>query len=395
MPKEKKKVAGSGDRGGGAPPVVTDSRFAIAHTAPNFKRMQKDEHKVTLDERFSAVLTDERFSLPDSKYDKYGRKQTKKKSAKDALSAFYTLENGGDDKDDQGGAPESDDNEDYDELYAAEAALEEGKEKSEASKTRGLKPKPKVIKRQKLKPGEVLPQSEMKHRLAHLNRMARGELESGDDSDSDSSDSSDDSDGEGSDGHGGETSVWSGVEGPEQTAELPSGGETRRLAVCNLDWDHLAAVDVFKLMESFVPAGGAVLKVAVYPSNYGLEKLAHEARYGPKLWRDGDDNGDGNGGGLGEGEEDDDDDDEVSESDDDDDDAEGERLGKLDGGDGGKRKQVGIVFASGGSDSEDNDEGGFEGLPAPQMGTRSKGSRVQVAVGYGKTQDFDEDMLRR
>ena len=393
MPKEKKRVAGSGDRGGGAPPVVTDSRFAIAHTAPNFKRMQKDKHKVTLDERFSAVLTDERFSLPDSKYDKYGRKQTTKKSAKDALSAFYTLEEGGD-NDDKDDVPESDDNVDYDELYAAEAALEEGKEKSEASKTRGLKPKPKVIKRQKLKPGETLPQSEMKHRLAHLNRMARGELESGDDSVSDSSDSSNDSDAEGSDNGGGEASVWSAVEGPPQTAELPSGGETRRLAVCNLDWDHLAAVDVFKLMESFVPAGGAVLKVAVYPSNYGLEKLAHEARYGPKLWRE-DDNDGSNGDGQGQNEEDDGEGDDTGSDVDEDSDASGDRLGKLDGGDGGKRKQVGIVFASGGSDSEDLEDGDFEGLPAPQIGTRSKGSRVQVAVGYGKTQDFDEDMLRR
>jgi hypothetical protein len=364
----------------------------MAHTAPNFKRVHKDKHKVALDARFSAVLTDERFSVPAAKYDKYGRKQSGKKSAKDELSAFYTLEEGGGDIDD---APESDDNVDYDELYAAEAALEDNKDKSEASKARGLKPKPKVIKRQKFKPGEALPPSEMERRLAHLNRMARGELESGDDSDS-SDDSSDgaSSDGGGEGGDSGEGSVWAAAAGPPQTAELPSGGETRRLAVCNLDWDHLAAVDVFKLMESFVPAGGAVLKVAVYPSNYGLEKLAHEARFGPKLWQDG-------GGGHGQfGDEDDkegsgSDEDEDGEADDEA--RSGERLGRLDGGDGGTRKQVGIVFADGSSDEDSDEDDGdeFEVLPAPRLGARSKGSRVQVAVGYGKTQDFDEDALRR
>lgn len=208
------------------------------------------------------------------------------------------------------------------------------------------------------------------------------------------------SEGDGGDGgEGGEGSVWSAAAGPPQTAELPSGGETRRLAVCNLDWDHLAAVDVFKLMESFVPAGGAVLQVAVYPSNYGLEKLAHEARFGPKLWEDG-------GGGHGQfGDED-----EEAEDDEDEDEGDegsgsgsekggerrsGERLGQLDGGDGGTRKQVGVVFADGGSEDDSDGDGEFEGLPAPLIGARAKGSRVQVAVGYGKTQDFDEDALRR
>jgi hypothetical protein len=250
-PKMKKRNANeSGDV-----PVITDSRFADMHSAPIFKRMKAEKHKVVLDPRFAKALNSDTFKVSEGKYDKYGRKQ-KKTDAKDELASFYTLddeEEGGDDHDDF-------DEDDDDELAEAEQDIETSKDRS--AMTKKLKPKPKQIKRQKFKPGEKLPTDEVERRLAHLNRMARGELESGSDA-GDSDDSDDDNDSSDEDfGDDGEDMLESRLENIP-VDELPEGGETKRLAVCNLDWDHLGAVDILKLVESFVPAGGAILKVSV------------------------------------------------------------------------------------------------------------------------------------
>ena len=42
----------------------------------------------------------------------------------------------------------------------------------------------------------------------------------------------------------------------------------------------------FFLCRSFVPKGGEVIKVTVYPSDYGLQRMAEEAELGPKVWKD-------------------------------------------------------------------------------------------------------------
>jgi len=61
------------------------------------------------------------------------------------------------------------------------------------------------------------------------------------------------------------------------------GEETRRLALVNLDWSQLRAVDIHALLQSCVPSrgGGSVLSVTVYPSEYGLARMEEESREGP------------------------------------------------------------------------------------------------------------------
>ena len=71
---------------------------------------------------------------------------------------------------------------------------------------------------------------------------------------------------------------------------------TRRLAVVNLDWDHVRAIHLFKMFSSLVTSGlpstddgkalkpvirGQVLNVRVYPSDFGRERMAKEEREGP------------------------------------------------------------------------------------------------------------------
>lgn len=58
---------------------------------------------------------------------------------------------------------------------------------------------------------------------------------------------------------------------------------SRRLAVCNLDWDKMSAEDVFISLESFKPESGTIKSVHVYLSDFGAEQLKYEEEHGPRL----------------------------------------------------------------------------------------------------------------
>ena len=59
--------------------------------------------------------------------------------------------------------------------------------------------------------------------------------------------------------------------------------ETQRLAVLDLDWERIAAVDIVAVLASFLGRGQAISRVTVYPSDYGLERMAEEAVRGPQV----------------------------------------------------------------------------------------------------------------
>ncbi|KAK8970644.1 hypothetical protein KSP40_PGU006950 [Platanthera guangdongensis] len=57
--------------------------------------------------------------------------------------------------------------------------------------------------------------------------------------------------------------------------------ETHRLAVVNMDWEHIKAVDIYVVMSSCLPKGGQILSVTIYPSEFGLKCMEVEALHGP------------------------------------------------------------------------------------------------------------------
>ncbi len=137
-----------------------------------------------------------------------------------------------------------------------------------------------------------------KDRLEYLNALARGEValdsdseeesdssdaqvakaaqRTGDESDSDSDDSTD-----GAAVAGSESAVAQANLAPAH--EAPVGDATKRMAMVSADWDKLRAVDILAALRPFAPPGGAVLSVAVVPSDFGLQAMARDEQKGPQL----------------------------------------------------------------------------------------------------------------
>jgi hypothetical protein len=105
--------------------------------------------------------------------------------------------------------------------------------------------------------------------------LARGE---GNVSSSSSDDDSSDLDEEDEDPFG-ESAAWGELDRNVQQVEWAS----ERLAVCNLDWDRLRAVDLMAVLNSFKPQGGTIISVAIYLSDFGHERLEEEKAKGPRF----------------------------------------------------------------------------------------------------------------
>ncbi|KPJ12088.1 ESF1-like [Papilio machaon] len=239
--------------------ILKDSRFAKYLNDPRYKQIPKHERKVKIDKRFQSMFEDDKFKV---KYtvDKRGRPINE--TSTENLRKYYDIE------DSESSAEESEDE---------EKQLEE-KEEESASAGRFVRRAPSEDKEKheeqklvndKLVRGKL--DKKIKNKLLDLDiDYARGEgiLLTDSSSDEDSSEEEQDSDLE---------HEWGELDADAETTDE----STRRIAICNMDWDNIKASDIMVLLSSFLPPGGIIHKITIYPSEYGLQRLKEEEVRGP------------------------------------------------------------------------------------------------------------------
>ncbi|XP_042441795.1 pre-rRNA-processing protein esf1-like [Zingiber officinale] len=213
---------------------TTDSRFASVHYDPRFQRMPKRESKVEIDSRFTHMFSDKKFEASDAPVDKRGKR--KKKSVNPLLHYYLNQEEDG-------------------EQQKQREPVKEGSD--------GIDSETDVSAEQAVKSSDVDDEEELN----------RSDFSSHEDSSSEDEDTEDDDRSVNSD-------IWKYLLASHEDTPIIDN-ETNRLAVVNMDWDHIKAVDLYVVMSSCLPKGGQVLSVSIYPSEFGLKCMEIEAVSGP------------------------------------------------------------------------------------------------------------------
>ncbi|XP_048052179.1 ESF1 homolog [Megalobrama amblycephala] len=278
--------------------VSGDDRFSKVKKDPRFWEMPNRERKVKIDKRFQSMFHDERFQL---KYtvDKRGRPINH--SSREDLKRFYKLSDS-----EQSDEEEDDEKTEETERKKKEADEEpqdesdESEEEEEAKKTKELPIKGvRVFEEDEDEKSDVEEDDE--------DGSTEGDDDEDDDEEEDEDDEENDSElDEDSDngpdlarGKGNiETSSDEDEDDDDDDVKLEeeeiehdwgemwkdaprSDNTSRRLAVCNMNWDRLKAKDLLALFNSFKPKGGVVLSVTIYPSEFGKERMSAEQTQGP------------------------------------------------------------------------------------------------------------------
>ncbi|XP_047991302.1 ESF1 homolog [Leguminivora glycinivorella] len=242
--------------------ILKDNRFVKYLNDPRYRQIPKHERKVKIDKRFQSMFNDSKFKV---KYtvDKRGRPVNE--TSTENLRKYYELE-------ESDGSSDSED-EEVEDKSGAES------QKDEASPGRFVK-RPQSdeeqnddagpeFKNDKLTRGKL--NAKTKDRLLDLDiDYARGEGVLLTDSSSDEESSEEE----------GESEVeheWGELDAEAETTEE----STRRIAICNMDWDNIKAADIMVLLSSFLPPGGIIYKITIYPSEYGLKRMQEEEVRGP------------------------------------------------------------------------------------------------------------------
>ena len=239
--------------------LVRDARFARLHTDPRFQRMPKKERKAVADDRFAAMYEDADFDDDAKVVDKRGMLQKKekvKKKKKVAPPAPAPV------------APKAQQSSTgVDDRPATKKKKEKGASKMQLQRQREEEESRRAIQRQ----------------MAMAMEEEDDEDDEGDDEEGDEpmteSATDSDSDGEDADDGGEASALVAWLQQAEAVPRVKDG--TTRLAVVNCNWDQVRAVDVLAVVRSFLPAGGRIKSVAVYPSEFGEQRMAEEATVGP------------------------------------------------------------------------------------------------------------------
>lgn len=215
----------------GVPKPTTDARFAAFQTDPRYRLPHRKHTHVKLDTRFASMLEDEDFSSR-RKVDRYGRRLPDQKGKKE-LERLYDFA-GDQESEDESGA-------DDDEIEKELKRVNEEDDTVAGSKYVGF------------------------------------DESSSSEEDDESSSEEEESDVEE------DAAVEAGLEGfaGDRAGDYATGEPSRRLAIQDLDWDHIRAVDLMAVAQSFCPVEGKIESISVYPSEFGKERMEREELEGP------------------------------------------------------------------------------------------------------------------
>jgi hypothetical protein len=202
-----------------------DDRFSKISTDPKFKEIPKKIKKVEIkDSRFSSMFTNKSFN-EGLEFDIYGRKMDKSKSNnKKELERYYTIENVEDEPEQESDIDQENFPEEVDGEYPETEEKELADDKEYSSDT----------------------SEEFEEFLRERTNQE--------------------------------------TEDPFDQIEeknVPTGEETRRFSVMNIDWENIRAVDLFVLFSSFCKGKSKILKVEIYPSEFGIKEMERELKDGP------------------------------------------------------------------------------------------------------------------
>ncbi|XP_060191975.1 pre-rRNA-processing protein ESF1 isoform X1 [Lycium barbarum] len=246
--------------------IINDSRFAALHSDPRFREPPQKKSKVTIDSRFNRMFTDKNFTSSKAPTDIRGKPRNKS-SSNNPLNHYYHIQ----EEEQADGEKQKRQKEKskpitsplIKKINANLGKSDEEEEEEESDSDSGTSEE--EIEDLKLKKVVVASsESEDDEELERDDSLASTE-----DEDSDSDDESDEVSSEEEDTF-------------MQKEDVPEiDKETKRLAAVNMDWGRVKAVDLYVLLNSLLPKGGQIISVAVYPSDFGLNRMEEEAVNGP------------------------------------------------------------------------------------------------------------------
>uniref|UniRef100_A0A3Q3IXS3 ESF1 RRM domain-containing protein n=1 Tax=Monopterus albus TaxID=43700 RepID=A0A3Q3IXS3_MONAL len=255
-----------------------DERFLRVQKDPRFWEMPERERKIKIDKRFQSMFHDKRFKV---KYtvDKRGRPINC--TSTEDLKRFYKLSDSEEEADEEDARTKKK-KKAKENLVKSERDVRKGKEvqssSGDAKGERGVRVMEDEGENDVASGSDEESSADLEEDSDSEPDLARGKgnIETSSDEDDDDEEEED---------------VGAVLRREEEEIEhdwgelckdAPRSDEvSARLAVCNVDWDRLKAKDLLVLFSSFIPKGGAVLTVKIYPSEFGKERLKMEEVQGP------------------------------------------------------------------------------------------------------------------